>query len=247
MPLRRFGRRVRLMRRCRHHVDDAIAPRLQLMQDPRQRGDRSGLDVVQQQDAFSLGFEPLHRELINARSGNRPPVVGRKICAPDLDTERRQIVLDGPGAPQARHPEERRKPTAIAKRCRNRGYPIVDLGPRALDGKFIEAQRMILGVGADAVTGVAEFADAFRIGSGHAADGEEGRLYALRRENSQNLIAVTRQRSVIERQHHLVIPQRQRFGVLHGTDPGMLPRIDHQDSRGAERIRIAGAIGARRS
>ncbi len=58
---------------------------------------------------------------------------------------------------------------------------------------------MILGVGADAMAGIAELADAFRSGVGHVADNEEGRLHALRGENVQNLIAVARQRSVIER------------------------------------------------
>ncbi len=80
------------------------------------------------------------------------------------------------------------------------------------------------------MAGVAELADAFRIGLGHAADLEEGRLDAFRGENFQNLITVMRQRSVVERQYHLVILQRQRFGILHGADAGMLPGIDHQRS-----------------
>ena len=45
---------------------------------------------------------------------------------------------------------------------------------------------------------------------------------------SQNLIAVVRQRPVVERQHHFVILERQRLGVLHGADAGMLQGIDHQ-------------------
>ena len=66
LPLRGFGRRVRLLRRRGHDMDDAVAARLHLVQDPRQGGDRSRLDVVQQQDAFSLGFEPFHREFVDA-------------------------------------------------------------------------------------------------------------------------------------------------------------------------------------
>src|SRR6476659_8671717 len=92
---------------------------------------------------------------------------------------------------------------------------------------------MILGVGAYAMAGVAELADAFRSSLGHAADGEEGCLYALRGENVQNLIAVARQRPVVEGQDYLVIVERQCFGILHGADAGMLPGIDHQSSGGA--------------
>ncbi len=90
-----------------------------------------------------------------------------------------------------------------------------------------------------------ELAHAFRIGRSHAADLEEGRLHAFRGENVQNLIAVARQRPVIERQHHLVIGKRQRLRILHGADPRMLPGIDHQGTRGAERIGMAGTIGRR--
>ena len=104
---------------------------------------------------------------------------------------------------------------------------------------------MVLAVGADGVAGVAELADAFGIFPGHAADDEEGRLHALRGEDFQHLVAVVRQRAVIEGQHHLVIFQRQRFGILHGADARMLARVDHQGSRGAERVGMARAIGGR--
>ena len=62
----------------------------------------------------------------------------------------------------------------------------------------------------------------------------------------ENLVAVVRQRPVVERQHHFVIVQRQRLGVLHGADARVLQGIDHQRSRGAQRTRIAGTIGGRR-
>ena len=62
-------------------------------------------------------------------------------------------------------------------------------------------------------------------------------------ENVQNLVAVRRQRTVVEGQHHLVVLQRQGFGVLHGADPRMFAGIDHQRARGPERAGIARAIG----
>ena len=102
----------------------------------------------------------------------------------------------------------------IAKRRFDRCDAVVDLLPGALDRHPVHAQRMVLAVGADGMAGVAQLADAFRIRLGHAADDEEGRLDALRGENLQNLIAVARQRPVVEGQHHFVILQRQRFGSI---------------------------------
>ena len=63
----------------------------------------------------------------------------------------------------------------------DRGDAVVDLLPGALDRHLVHGERMVLAVGADGVAGVAELADAFRIGSRHLADHEEGRLHALRR------------------------------------------------------------------
>ena len=113
----------------------------------------------------------------------------------------------------------------------------------AFDRQAVHAGRMILAVGGDGVAGVADLAHAFRIGLGLTADQEEGRLHALGGQDFQNPVAVARQRPVVEGQHHLAIRERQRFGILHGADAGMLARIDHQGSRGAERIGMAGAIG----
>ena len=228
-------------------MDDVIAPRLQRMQNPRQCGDGSRLDIVQQQNASSLVIEPLHRNVVDPRGRNMPPVVCQKIRAPDLDALGGEVVLDAVGARQPGDPKERSKCSVIPERGLHRCYSVVDLLPGALDRHFLHVQGMILGVGTDAVAGVTELAHAFRIGLGHAADGEEGRLHALRGQNVENLIAVARQRPVIERQHHLVISERQRFGVLHCADPRMLPGIDHQGSRDAERVGMAGTIGSRDS
>ena len=96
---------------------------------------------------------------------------------------------------------------------------------------------------ADGVPGGGKLAYAFRIGPGLLADGEEGRFHALICEDLQHLVAVAGQRPVIEGQHHLMIPERQRLGILHGADPRMLARIDHEGARGADRIGMAGAIG----
>ena len=86
---------------------------------------------------------------------------------------------------------------------------------------------MVLGVGRNGVAGVANLAHAFRIGFGLTSDQEEGRLGAMGGENGQNLVAVFRQRSVVEGQHHLTVFKRQRLVILHGADDGMGARIDH--------------------
>ena len=102
---------------------------------------------------------------------------------------------------------------------------------------------MVLAVGADGVAGGDELAHAFRVGPGLLADDEEGCLDALIGEDLQHLVAVARQRTVIEGQHHLVIPERQGLRILHRADARMLARIDHEGSRGAERVGMAGTIG----
>lgn len=73
-------------------------------------------------------------------------------------------------------------------------------------------------------------------------DGEEDRLDAIIGEDLQHLVAVAGQRPIIEGQDHLVIPERQRLGILHGADSRMFARIDHQGTRGADRVGMAGAI-----
>src|ERR1700674_5295214 len=97
-------------------MDDAIAPRLQLTQNPRQRGDRSCLDVVEQQNASSLILQPLHRDVVDARGRNMPPVVSRKIGAPGLDALRGEIVLHSFGAREAGDTKERGERSVISKR-----------------------------------------------------------------------------------------------------------------------------------
>ena len=174
------------------------------------------------------------------------PVVGREIRAPDLDALGFRIGLDGVVAAEAGNAEERRGFRAIAKGCRHRGDAVVDFLLRAFERHPLHVRRMILGVGGNRVAGIAHPAHAFRIGPGLRSDQEEGRLHALRGENIQHLIAVLRDRAVVEGQHHLMILQRQRLGVLHGADDGIFAWIDHDRARRAERVGMAGTIGGRR-
>src|SRR3954451_8861644 len=102
------------------------------------------------------------------------PIIGRKIRAPGLDALGSEIVLDAGGAQQARNAEERRRSALIAERGGGRGDAVVDFLPGALDRHPVHAERMILAVGADAVAGIADAADAFGKAPRHAADDEEG-------------------------------------------------------------------------
>src|SRR6266851_6493200 len=105
-------------------MDDAIASRLQRMQNPRQCGDGSRLDIVQQQNASSLVLEPLHREVVDPRGRDMPPVVCWKIGAPDLDAPGGEIVLNAIGARQPGNPKERGKCSVIAERGLHRCYSV---------------------------------------------------------------------------------------------------------------------------
>src|SRR6266566_7049898 len=86
-------------------------------------------------------------------------------------------------------------------------------------------------MGGDGVAGGGELVHAFRIGARLLTDGEEDRLDAIIGEDLQHLVAVAGQRPIIEGQDHLVIPERQRLGILHGADSRMFARIDHQGTR----------------
>ena len=97
-------------------MDEAVTAGLQVVQNSRQGGDGARLDVVQQQNAFALGLEPLHREVVDALRGDRAPVVGRKIGAPDLQAFCFGICLDDVGTAETRNAEERRRRGAVGER-----------------------------------------------------------------------------------------------------------------------------------
>jgi hypothetical protein len=212
-------------------VDDAIAARLQFAQDPRQRRNRARLNVVQQQDAFALFLQPLHRKLIDPIGRDVAPVVGEEIGAPELKPLGRGKFLDPVVDAQAGNAEERRGRSAVGQRRGHRRDALFDLLPGAVERQPIHAARMVLSVGGHRVAGVAHLAHAFRIGVGLASDQEEGRLRAVGGENLEDLVRVFRQRTVVEGQHDLTICKRQRLVILHGADDGMRARIDNDGAR----------------
>ena len=60
---------------------------------------------------------------------------------------------------------------------------------------------------------------------GHGADEEIRRLDALCRENIEDLLAVGRQRAIVEGEHDLLVAQRHGLGVLHHAKAPVLAGI----------------------
>src|ERR1700752_4442080 len=95
---------------------------------------------------------------------------------------------------------------------------------------------MVLGVGRNRMPGIEQLAHAFRVGLGLAPDQEEGRLHALRGEDVEDLVAVYRDRAVVEGQHHLAVVERQRLAILHRADQRMRFGIDYKSAGSSERV-----------
>ena len=148
-----------------------------------------------------------------------------------------EVLLDRLLAQQTRVPKERRHrlrvPDGIAQRLKT---PF-DLARRLIRRHF--ANGVVLGVVGDSVALVINAPHHRRIGACHLPDHEEGRLHTFRCEGLENGGGVTRYRTIVERQHDLMIVKRQRFRVLHGTDTGMLSGVNHECAADPERARWA--------
>ena len=68
-----------------HDLDDAIAARFELAQQLRQHQSGGGLNVVQQQDALVLLFEPLQRAVKHLLTADMGPIVSHDVGAPRHD------------------------------------------------------------------------------------------------------------------------------------------------------------------
>src|ERR1700683_2625455 len=114
------------------------------------------MDVVQEQHALALGFEPAHGAGDDLRRRNMAvPVVGHGVGREYDQRTRGKLALDDVGAPQTRNTEERRKPAAIAERRAHIVDAGIDLPAHLLVRYAVEAERMILAVRADRVALVA--------------------------------------------------------------------------------------------
>src|SRR5262249_46856756 len=124
-------------------------------------------------------------------------------------------------------------PDGLAQRRKT----LFDLARRLSRRHF--ANGVVLGVVGDNVALVVNAPHHRRIGARHLPDHEEGRLHTFRCEGLEDAAGVTRQRTIVEPQHDLMIVKRQRFGVLHGADTGILVGIDHECAADPERARWA--------
>src|SRR5580704_19256795 len=114
------------------------------------------MDVVQEQHALALGFEPAHGAGDDLRWRDvAVPVVGDDVGREHHQRTRGKLAFDDLGAPKTRDTEERRQPAAIAKRRAHIVDARIDLPAHLLVRYAVEAERMILAVRADRVSLVA--------------------------------------------------------------------------------------------
>ena len=240
------GNRHRRLALARHHVHDAIALRLELAKQFRQRQRGGGLDVVQQQDALALLVEAGDRAAHHFRCVDVPPVVGDDVGAPGRQTAGLQISLDLATPQEPRNAEERCGRAAFADDARDGSDALLDLALHGVERRAVESEQMVLAVGADGVALGEDAAGEVRIAAGHAADQEIVGLHAVLGQHVEHAVGVGRQRAVVEGQHDLLVLERQRTAVLHCADARKFARVDRHHPAGAERIRIAGTIGGAR-
>ena len=135
---------------------------------------------------------------------------------------------------------------AFAQRRSDRNDALLDFALHRVHRRAVEAEQMVLAVGADGVALGEDAAGEVGIAAGHAADQEIIGLHAMLGQHVEHAIGVWRQRAVVEGQHDLLVLERQRVGVLHRADAGKFARVHRHHPAGAERIRIARTIGGAR-
>jgi hypothetical protein len=128
----------------------------------------------------------------------------------------------------------------------DRDDALLDLGFHRVHRRVVEAEQMVLAVGANGVAFGANAPGQIGVAAGHPADQEIVSLHAILRQHVKHPVGVGRQRAVVEGQHDLLVLERQRLAVVHGADAGKLPGIDLHHPAGAERVRIAWAVGGAR-
>src|SRR6516165_8722558 len=236
-PLLRGSRGFRPVRGCRNHMNDLVAAAFELVENFGQREDGAGVNIVQQQDALAARLDTADGASRNLAIVDAGPVVRQKICAPRHIAMGREVLLDRLLAQQTRYPKERRHRLRVPDGLAQRRKTLFDLASRLIHGHF--ANGVVLGVVGNSVALVINAPHHPWIGARHLPDHEEGRLHTFRCEGLEDAVGVARQRPIVERQHDLMIIKRQRFGVLHGANTGMLIGVDHECTADPERARWA--------
>ena len=207
-------------------MNDLVAAAFELVENFGQRGDDAGVNVVEQQDALAARLDTADGASRNLAIVNAGPVVRQEIRAPSHIAMGREVLLDRLLAQQTGYPKERRHRLRVADGVAQRRKTLFDLARRLSRRHF--ANGVVLGVVGYGVTLVVNAPHHRRIGARHLPDHEEGRLHTFRCEGLEDAAGVTRQRTIVECQNDLMIVKRERFGVLHGADAGMLVGIDHE-------------------
>src|SRR5262245_23087683 len=99
---------------------------------------------------------------------------------------------------------------------------------------------MILTVRANSMTGIVDAPHDRGISLRHLADQEISGFYAMGGQRVENSVGVGWYRPIVESNHHLMIFQRQRLGVLHGADAAEIAEADFEHAGCAQGIRVAG-------
>src|SRR5262245_3230822 len=230
------------VRGCRNHMNNLVAAAFELVENFGQREDGAGVNVVQQQDAPAARLDTADGASRNLTIVAAGPVVRHKIRAPSHIAMGREVLLDRLLAQQVRYPKERRHRLRVPDGLAQRLKTLLDFARRLIHRHF--ANGMVLGVVGDSVALVINAPHHPRIGARHLPDYEEGGLHTFRCEGLENGVGVTRQRTIVERQHELMIVERQRFGVLYGAYTGMLSGVDHECAAVPERARWACSASA---
>src|SRR5262249_49689487 len=101
---------------------------------------------------------------------------------------------------------------------------------------------MVFAMRSDRVAFLVNAAHNGGIGASHFANHEVCRLHTLRSEDVENLVGIVWRRAVIEGENDLLV-ERQRVGILHAADPGILGGIER--AARAERAGVSGTVTIR--
>src|ERR1700751_1649418 len=85
----------------RHYLHDMEAFVLELLEESRERGDGRRMDVVQEQNAFAVRFEPLHSQGYDLFSTDAVmPIVGHGVGRKNDQPARGEFALEDVGSRQ---------------------------------------------------------------------------------------------------------------------------------------------------
>ena len=112
--------------------------------------------------------------------------------------------------------------------------------PVDLDCGLLRADALEIFVGpgvmADGVACGGDLVHQLRLLGGGLADHEKGGAHALLRQRGENPFVHRRCGPIVEGQHHLALPERQRLGKALQADTGIGCGVHRHDTRGAERV-----------